>query len=134
MTDGWYEWKNDKEDAKVKQPYFIYHKSKQPIFFAAIGRYHPDEAVPPDDDGFVIVTAASDNGLLDFHDRRPVVLPPSAAREWMDPETTPERAEELAQEAATSPDDLSWHPVGRSVGNNRNNNADLLKPITSPLV
>ncbi|MEX3004248.1 SOS response-associated peptidase family protein [Serratia fonticola] len=129
MADGWYEWKKDKQDAKVKQPYFIYHKSKQPIFFAAIGRYHPKEAIPPDDDGFVIVTAASDSGLLDIHDRRPVVLPPAAAREWVDPETTPERAEELATEAATPPDDFSWHPVSKSVGNIRNDNADLIKSI-----
>jgi putative SOS response-associated peptidase YedK len=83
MADGWYEWKKDKQDEKLKQPYFIYHKSKQPIFFAAIGRYHPDESDLPDD-GFAIVTAASDSGLLDIHDRRPVVLPPAAAREWMD--------------------------------------------------
>jgi putative SOS response-associated peptidase YedK len=134
MADGWYEWKKDKHDAKVKQPYFIYHESKQPIFFAAIGRYHPDEAVPLDDSGFVIVTAASDSGLLDIHDRRPVVLPPAAAREWMAPETTPERAEELATGAATPPDDFKWHPVGKSVGNIRNDNAELSKPILNPLV
>lgn len=88
MADGWYEWKKDKHDAKVKQPYFIYHESKSPIFFAAISRHHPDEKDPPDDDGFVIVTSSSDSGLLDIHDRRPVVLPPAAAREWMDPSTS----------------------------------------------
>lgn len=134
MADGWYEWKNDKKDAKVKQPYFIYHESKAPIFFAAISRHHPDEKDIPDDDGFVIVTTASDSGLLDIHDRRPVVLPPDAAREWMDPDTTPERAEELAKQAATPPDNFAWHPVGKSVGNIRNDNAELVKLITNPLV
>ncbi|MFV8958341.1 SOS response-associated peptidase family protein [Serratia fonticola] len=134
MADGWYEWKKDKQDTKVKQPYFIYHKSKQPIFFAAIGRYHPDVAVPSDDDGFVILTAASDSGLLDIHDRRPVVLSPPAAREWIDPETTSSRAEELSTGAATPPDDFTWYPVGKSVGNIHNDNADLIKPIKHPLV
>jgi putative SOS response-associated peptidase YedK len=134
MADGWYEWKKDKSDAKVKQPYFIYHESKKPIFFAAISRYHPDATAPQDDDGFVIVTAASDSGLLDIHDRRPVVLPPAAAREWMDPGTTPERAEELAKQAAYLPDDFAWHPVSKSVGNIRNDSADLIKPISNPLV
>ncbi|MEL5455955.1 hypothetical protein [Serratia ureilytica] len=47
----------NKHDAKVKQPYFIYHESKTPIFFAAISCHHPDEKAPPDDDGFVIVIA-----------------------------------------------------------------------------
>ncbi|RYM50962.1 SOS response-associated peptidase family protein [Serratia proteamaculans] len=134
MADGWYEWKKDKHDAKVKQPYFIYHKSKSPIFFTAISRHHPDEKDPPDDDGFVIVTSSSNSGLLDIHDRRPVVLPPAVAREWMDPSTSSERAEELAKEAATSPDDFAWHPVTKSVGNIRNNSAELIKPIVNPLV
>lgn len=129
MADGWYEWKKDKHDAKVKQPYFIYHESKQPIFFAAISRHHPYEKDPPDDDGFVIVTTASDSGLLDIHDRRPVVLPPTAAREWMDPETTPSRAEELATGAAVPTHDFTWHSVSKSVGNIRNDNANLIKPI-----
>ncbi|WP_422528617.1 SOS response-associated peptidase family protein [Serratia fonticola] len=134
MADGWYEWKKDKQDAKLKQPYFIYHKSKQPIFFAAISRRHSDEQDPPEDDGFVIVTTASDSGLLDIHDRRPVVLPPSAAREWMNPETPPERAEELANEAATPSDDFSWYPVGKSVGSIRYDNPELIKPLLRPSV
>lgn len=134
MADGWYEWKKDKRDAKLKQPYFIYHESKKPIFFAAISRRHSDEQDPPEDDGFVIVTTVSDSGLLDIHDHRPVVLPPSAAREWMNPETPPERTEELANEAATPSDDFSWYPVGKSVGNIRNDNADLIKPISNPMI
>lgn len=34
-------------------------------------------------EGFLIVTAAADQGLVDIHDRRPLVLVPEAAREWM---------------------------------------------------
>lgn len=34
-------------------------------------------------EGFLIVTAAADQGLVDIHDRRPLVLTPEAAREWM---------------------------------------------------
>lgn len=36
-----------------------------------------------DGEGFVIVTAAADKGLIDIHDRRPLVLTPDAAREWL---------------------------------------------------
>ncbi len=60
MADGWYEWKKGPDDAKIKQPYFIYHKNQKPIFFAAISRFHPDALDAPEEDGFVIVTAASD--------------------------------------------------------------------------
>jgi putative SOS response-associated peptidase YedK len=39
----------------------------------------------------------------------------------------------LAKEAAAPPDDFAWYPVGKSVGNIRNDNADLIKPISNPL-
>ncbi|WP_112289699.1 SOS response-associated peptidase family protein [Rahnella sp. AN3-3W3] len=87
MADGWYEWKKDRSDSKIKQPYFIYHKSHVPLFLAAISRYHPGAAGTPEDDGFVIVTAASDHGLLDIHDRRPLVLDPVKALEWLNGDT-----------------------------------------------
>ncbi len=87
MADGWFEWKKDPLDAKRKQPYFIYHRTKDPIFFAAISRFHLNQVEPDDDEGFVIVTAASDAGLLDIHDRRPLVMTLEASREWLDPNT-----------------------------------------------
>jgi putative SOS response-associated peptidase YedK len=36
----------------------------------------------------LIVTAAADRGLVDIHDRRPLVLAPEAAREWMRQDVT----------------------------------------------
>lgn len=95
-ADGWHEWKKSPDDPKRKQPYFIH--SDGPIFFAAISRFYTQDA-EQHDDGFVIVTAGSDSGLLDIHDRRPVVLPP-AAREWLNPDTSSARAEELAKRGA----------------------------------
>ncbi|WP_176428177.1 SOS response-associated peptidase family protein, partial [Pantoea sp. VS1] len=34
-ASGWFEWK--KSGAR-KQPYFIYHRNREPLFFAAIGK------------------------------------------------------------------------------------------------
>lgn len=66
------------------------------MFFAALAEVH--RGLEPDpQDGFVIITADSDQGMVDIHDRRPVVLSPEHAREWVDPETTPERAAEIAK-------------------------------------
>lgn len=134
MADGWYEWKKDPDDAKIKQPYFIYHKNKEPIFFAAISRFHPDALDAPEDDGFVIVTAASDKGLVDIHDRRPLVMTREASLEWMSPDTPPERAEELARNCAISADDFAFHPIGKAVGNMHNDNAGIIKRIDNPVV
>lgn len=78
FADGWFEWK---KEGDKKQPYFIHRADGLPIFMAAIGSVpveRGDEA-----EGFLIVTDAADQGLVDIHDRRPLVLTPEAAREWM---------------------------------------------------
>lgn len=134
MADGWYEWKKDPSDRKIKQPYFIYHKSHTPLFFAAISRFHPEAEDAPDDDGFVIITAASDEGLLDIHDRRPLVLVRAQALEWLDGDTLPERALEIAENESIPPSAFDWHPVTKRVGSIRNNGAELIEPINDPLV
>lgn len=68
FADGWFEWK--KEDDK-KQPYFIHRADGQPIFMAAIGSIPFERG--DDAEGFLLVTAAADKGLVDIHDRRPLV-------------------------------------------------------------
>lgn len=115
FADGWFEW--EKEGYK-KQPYFIHRTDGQPIFMAAIG-YIPfergDEA-----DGFLIVTSAADKGLVDFHDRRPLVLSPTAAREWMRQDVGGKEAEEIAADGSVPADIFIWHAVSCAVGNVRN--------------
>ena len=123
-ANGWYEWKRD---GSVKQPYFIHHKSDSPLFFAAIG-HTPFERDNPAQ-GFVIVTAASDKGLVDIHDRMPLVLEPKAALEWLNPETSAEQAEEIAKEGAVSLNEFAWHPVTKKVGNIRNKGPELIEEI-----
>lgn len=79
-------------------------------------------------EGFLIVTAAADKGLVDIHDRRPLVLVPNAAREWMRQDVSGKEAEEIASEGAVSADHFIWHPVTRAVGNVKNQGAELIKP------
>ena len=127
-ADGWFEWK---KEADKKQPYFIYHKKNQPLFFAAIGKapYDKDHG----HEGFVIVTAASNKGMVDIHDRRPLVLTADAVREWLSADTTPERAQEIAHDAALPEKDFTWHPVSRKVGNIHNQGSELVEKIDDPV-
>ena len=37
-SEGWYEWVNDPNDPKKKQPYFIRLKSRKPMFFGALAQ------------------------------------------------------------------------------------------------
>lgn len=123
FADGWFEWK---KEGNRKQPYFIHRADGEPIFMAAIGSTpfeRGDEA-----EGFLIVTAAADKGLVDIHDRRPLVLTPKAAREWLRQETRGVDAEELAKAGAVAAEEFTWHPVTRAVGNVQNQGAELIEP------
>ncbi len=52
--------------------------------------------------GFLIVTAAADKGLVDIHDRRPLVLVPDAAREWMK-QGSPQKTESMVTPVFATP-------------------------------
>lgn len=130
-SDGWYEWKKAPDDPKRKQPYLITLKSKEPMFFAAIADLPSAEH---EGGGFAIVTAASDQGMVDIHDRRPVVLPPEIAREWLETGLAPERAEDLARYHDIPVEAFEWFPVGKAVGNVKNHGPELVERISDPLV
>ncbi|ENP7130880.1 MULTISPECIES: SOS response-associated peptidase [Raoultella] len=124
FAHGWFEWK---KEGDKKQPYFIHRKDRKPIFMAAIGSVpfeRGDEA-----EGCLIVTASADQGLVDIHDRRPLVLMPEAAREWMRQDVGSKEATEIAADGSVSADHFTWHPVSRSVGNVKNQGAELIEAI-----
>jgi putative SOS response-associated peptidase YedK len=82
--------------------------------------------------GFVIVTEDSGAGMVDVHDRRPVVLEPEDALRWMDPDTSVEEAAHIARIRSLSTEEFMWWKVDRAV--NRadpyNNGKHLLSPIS----
>ncbi len=127
-ANGWFEWVKDPTDPKKRQPYFIRLKSQKPTFFAALAQVHSG-LEPHDGDGFVIITAASDSGMVDIHDRRPGVLPAEDAKAWLDLENTPQAAEIPAKEHCRSVDDFEWFPVDRAVGNVKNQGPTLIEPM-----
>lgn len=116
-ADGWYEWVVEQG---AKQPYYIQPIDGQPLYFAALSSVRPD-GEPHDGDGFVIVTDAADSGLIDVHDRKPLVLTPTEAREWLNPAIDFEAASHLAHNAATKAESFKWYRVDKAVGNVRNN-------------
>tara|TARA_R110000796_G_scaffold248850_1_gene375998 strand:+ start:1130 stop:1831 length:702 start_codon:yes stop_codon:yes gene_type:complete len=129
-ADGWYEWVKDPNDPKRKQPYYIKLKSNEPMFYAAIGHF-PRGGIgeTSEIDGFAIVTSASDQGMVDIHDRMPVVLPPEVAREWLDTGLPSESAEDLARHHAEPVDSFEWYKVGKDVGYVKNKGSGLIQPV-----
>ena len=134
-ADGWYEWKKDEANAKIKQPYLIRLKTEQPMFFAALGQFQRGGMLEPrGGDGFVIITASSGAGMLDIHDRRPLVLPAECALNWLDPELVPREAEDIALEYGLGVEAFDWYPVSAAVGNVRNEGSHLIERISDPVL
>ncbi len=96
------------------------------MFFTALAEVHSG-LEPHEGDGFVIITAASDQGMVDIHDRRPVVLAPEHARRWMETTLDHERAEELALECCQPTEEFEWYKVELSVGNVQSQGHNLMQ-------
>jgi putative SOS response-associated peptidase YedK len=76
----------------------------------------------------LIITADSAGGMVDIHDRRPVVLTPELAREWLDPATPKKRAEQMVLHQGEPAEAFEWFKVNTAVGNVRNKGAELIAP------
>lgn len=123
-VDGWYEWVD--EGGPKKQPYYIRRRDGQPALCASIGQFTGSEH-----DGFVIITADAQGGLVDVHDRRPVVLEPELAREWMAVGMPAERDEQMVLNLSEPAEVFEWHRVGAAVGNVRNQGPGLIEPVSA---
>ena len=130
--DNWFEWVD--EGGPKKQPYLIRRRDGRPALCAAIGQFSTDQSLansePNNHDGFVIITADAAGGMVDVHDRRPVVLAPELAREWLNPATSKEQAEQIALNLGESPDVFEWYRVDPAIGNVRNQGPCLVLPMS----
>jgi len=110
-ADGWYEWTGEKGH---KQPWHIHRKDRAPLYMLALANFgaFTENRVEA---GFVLITDDASGGMLDIHDRRPVVLDAEDAALWLDPALTPDEAAELARRAALPPEAFEWHKVSTEV-------------------
>lgn len=123
-ANGWFEWVSDPDALKGKQPYHIQAANGEALFFAALADARPEQG-----GGFVVLTTAADGGLATIHARKPLVLTPALAREWLDPRTTVQRAEAIVHSAGRPASTFTWHKVDASVGNVRCEGAQLIEPL-----
>jgi putative SOS response-associated peptidase YedK len=124
-AEGWYEWTGEKGH---KQPWHIHRKDHEPLYMLALANFGPFEENRAEA-GFVIVTAGADGGMLDIHDRRPVVLNAEDAALWMDPALSPEQAVELARQAAVPAEAFEWYKVSKAVNYAGKDGPEIAQPI-----
>lgn len=122
--DNWFEWVD--EGGPKKQPYLIRRRDGQPSLCASIGQFSTEHT---EHDGFVIITADSAGGMVDVHDRRPVVLKPELAKEWLASSTAKEYAEQMALNLGETSEVFEWFRVEMSVGNVKNQGPQLIEPL-----
>lgn len=117
-ASGYYEWVGAGKD---KQPWYIRPVEAPMMFFAGLW----DRWQLPDGTtllSFTVLTQAADGDLARLHDRRPVMVPPSGAEEWL--AAGAGAAERLVQRAGET--ELAWHRVGKEVSNARAEGASLI--------
>ena len=128
-VDGFYEWKTI-AGQKTKQPYFIHRSDGEPLAFAGLWEEWrgPDRSGAEHLRSATIITTSANTTMAPIHDRMPVILPPTAWKEWLDP--TNASIETLGRLLIPAPDHLLvMHPVSTDVGNVRNQGPHLATAI-----
>ncbi|KAF1003442.1 MAG: putative SOS response-associated peptidase YedK [Pseudomonas sp.] len=82
----------------------------------------------------MIITADAQGGLVDVHDRRPVVLSPDLAVEWIAAGMPSEHAEQIVLNLSEPAEAFEWYRVSIAVGNVQNQVARLIEPISVTLL
>ena len=75
LADGYYEWKQ--VAPKQKQPFFIHHRSSEPLFLAGLFEPRTESAT--------ICTMEADGKMRELHHRRPIFLNEVEVSHWLDP-------------------------------------------------
>jgi putative SOS response-associated peptidase YedK len=125
LADGYYEWQRS---GAVKQPYFITFADGQPFGIAGLWERWRDPATGDPLESCCIVTTSPAATVAHVHDRMPVIVPPDAYAEWLDPgNEAPERLARLFEPCGRP--DLQARPVSRRVNDARNQGPGLVEQI-----
>jgi putative SOS response-associated peptidase YedK len=111
-ASAFYEWTVDDADGK-KNPWHIHLPGDAPFSFAGIWARNDKLEVT----SCSIVTMPAAHPVSNLHDRQPVILDPSAYKEWLDPAKTGPKAKELLK--VNLDERLEFHRVGRDVNSSR---------------
>ncbi|MDQ1242264.1 MAG: Abasic site processing protein [Pseudomonadota bacterium] len=123
LADGYYEWQRS---GAIKQPYLISFAGGEPFGMAGLWERWRDPGSGEPLESCCIVTTSPAPAVAHVHDRMPVIIPPDAYAEWLDPDNAAtDRLERLL--APCEAPGLQARPVSRRVNDARNQGADLLE-------
>jgi putative SOS response-associated peptidase YedK len=123
-VDAFYEWET--VAPKVKQPYAFRRADGEPTVFAGLREWWRDAEGRELNSATIITTEAGPD--MPIHNRQPVVLEAEAWDFWLDPQIT--KVEKLLPLLVpTVKGTLVHHPVGKGVGNVRNDSPELVEAV-----
>ena len=123
LADGYYEWQRS---GAIKQPYLISFAAGAPFGMAGLWERWRDPGSGEPLESCCIVTTSPAPAVAHVHDRMPVIIPPDAYAEWLDPDNAAtDRLERLL--APCEAPGLQARPVSRRVNDARNQGAGLLE-------
>jgi len=136
VADGFYEWRP--EGTGVTQPFYFTRADGHPLALAGLWeRWWSGPGGPDADTGqepalrtCTVITTEAGPDMGDIHHRMPVVLEPEVLEEWLDPANRDKP--ELESLLVPSPGGTLVHrPVGREVGNVRNDGPELIEELAA---
>ncbi len=124
VADGFYEWQ--RQD-KVKIPYYIHLKSKQPMAFAGL---YNNWRSPEGEEvcSSTIVTTDANELVMPLHDRMPVILHENDFRLWLNPNEHDNNLLLPILKPFPS-EELEVYRVTTKVNSVKNNQPDNIQPI-----
>jgi len=124
-ADGFYEWRKTESG---KQPYYIYRHDGAPMWFAGVCDTWRGEGERLT--SCAIITTSANEVVKPLHDRMPVILTEEAWAAWLDRSND----DTASLERMLRPCDesmITLRPVSKKVNNTRNDEPDLIEPISA---
>src|SRR5260370_21582063 len=131
-ADGFYEWRTE---GKLKQPYLIQRRDREPFAFAGLWERWVPKTQPPEPayiHSFTIVTTQANALLKPLHQRMPVILAPQDYARWLDRGSTDAELKALLEPALA--DLLGTFPVSPRVNAAAPDDAGLIEPSGTEVV
>ncbi len=123
-ASGFYEWSRDPAG---KQPFYLSPPDGSLLALGGLWERWTRATDGQTIDTFAIVTMAANPLVSELHDRMPLILSVDEVGLWLDQSTPLARIQQML---IPCPDDrLTAHPVGRAVGNVRNEGPELILPV-----